>query len=95
MLFFMGAANVLTSCENYDRQGKKDVPSWAMPFASFTLWMRSYGLAPMCCHIFMQLMVSAAAFCRIAWLFKLMLRGQLLASAVCLEDFSYLFFIFL
>ncbi|OLQ04918.1 hypothetical protein AK812_SmicGene11952 [Symbiodinium microadriaticum] len=61
LLFFLGAANVLQSCENYDR---------------FTMWMKTYPLVPMCCGILVQLLVSCLACVGNRSVFKLGLRLQ-------------------
>mmetsp|Transcript_63254 Transcript_63254/g.100424 ORF Transcript_63254/g.100424 Transcript_63254/m.100424 type:complete len:180 (-) Transcript_63254:116-655(-) len=67
LLFFLGAANVLQTCENYE---------------SFTVWLRTYGLVPMCCGIFFQLLVTFTACCGNHTLFKLALRLQILTGCV-------------
>ncbi|CAE7528496.1 unnamed protein product [Symbiodinium sp. CCMP2592] len=61
LLFFLGAANVLQSCENYDR---------------FTMWMKTYPLVPMCCGILVQLLVSCLACVGNRSVFKMGLRLQ-------------------
>ncbi|CAK8992420.1 unnamed protein product [Durusdinium trenchii] len=67
MLFFMGAANALPICPNYD---------------SFTIWMKTYGLAPTLCAIAVQFLVTLTACCRNHCLFKLALRLQVLTGLV-------------
>jgi len=61
LLFILGAANVLQSCENYDR---------------FTMWMKTYPLVPMCCGILVQLLVSCLACVGNRSVFKMGLRLQ-------------------
>ncbi|CAJ1359964.1 unnamed protein product [Effrenium voratum] len=67
LIFFLGAANTLETCENYD---------------SFTMWMKTYALVPMGISILMQLVVVLAAYCCNGTGFKIALRLQILTGAV-------------
>ncbi|CAE7250115.1 unnamed protein product [Symbiodinium pilosum] len=74
VLFFLGAANVLTTCENYDR---------------FTLWMRTYPLVPMCCGTLVQLLVTCLACVGNRSFFKLGLRLQALTGLAFVAAMSW------
>lgn len=67
LIFFMGAANVLTTCENH---------------SGFTLWMKLYSLIPMGVGLLMQMLVVLFAFVGNPALFKCGMRLQAMTGLV-------------